>query len=302
MTILTVDVGQMYLRYGFFNDKGILTEKGQYMIPRDSIKSFYQSLADLVNDKEGTSDKVEAVSISFPGFINGEKGIAIRAGSLRFLDGHNIKNDLHQYISKKIEIFVENNSNCAAIAEKLNGNAQDVHDFVVITLGHGVGGGIFINDKLLRGSRFSAGEFGMMIPDYSGHGFDNMHVLASENALISGYSQMRRIPDDLVETYQIMSELDDVGVEKIVDKWANYVAICIFNLACTLNPQKILIGGALSQNNELIPIIKKQLSRMPNWEDFQTDIQQCHFFNDASLYGAYWAYIGSKENVLSETR
>lgn len=292
MAILTVDVGQRYIRYGFFDEDGTLTEKGQYMIPRSSAKDFYQSMADLVND---SGVKVKAISISFPGFINGTEGIAIRAGSLRFLDGHNIKNDLHQYIDDKIEIFVENNSNCAAIAEKLNGNAQDVQDFVVITIGHGIGGGIYINDHLLRGSGFSAGEFGMMIPDYNTHGFANMHVLASTKALISDYSKMRGIPDGIAEPYQIMSELDDPKVKKTIDEWATYLAICIFNLACTLNPQRILIGGVLSQNNELIPIIASHLNKIPNWSDFQTEIKPCHFFSDASLYGAYWAYIGSRE-------
>lgn len=292
MAILTVDVGQKYIRYGFFDEDGTLTEKGQYMIPRDSADNFYQSIADLV---KGSGTKVKAISISFPGFINGTKGIAIRAGNLRFLDGHNIKDDLHQYIDDKIEIFVENNSNCAAIAEKLNGNAQDVHDFVVMTIGNGIGGGIYINNHLLRGSRYSAGEFGMMITDYEGHGYDNMHVLASASALISSYSKMRGIPDGIAKTYQIVSELDDPKVKKTVDEWANYVAICIFNLACTLNPQRFLIGGVLSQNSELIPIIESHLNKIPNWNDFQTEIKPCHFFSDASLYGAYWAYIGSRK-------
>lgn len=192
-------------------------------------------------------------------------------------------------------LILENNANCAAIAEKLNGNAQDVSDFIVITLGNGVGGGIFINNHLLRGSTFSAGEFGLMITDFSKHKFNNQHVLASARALIEAYSKMRGIPDNLVEPYQIMSELDDPKVRKIVDKWATYVAVFIFNLVCTLNPQRVLIGGEISQNTELIPIIQKQLELIPSWQDLRTEIRPCHFFNDASLYGAYWAYIGSKK-------
>ena len=133
----------------------------------------------------------------------------------------------------------------------------------------------------------------MMITDYTGHGFKSAHELASTAALISEYSRMRGIPDGLVEDYQIMSELDDPKVKAVVENWATYVAICIFNLACTLNPQRFLIGGSISQNSELIPIIKEKLNQIPNWTDFQAEIQSCRFFNDASLYGAYWAYIGS---------
>ena len=294
MAILTMDVGQKFIRYGFFDDNGNLAEKGQYQVPKYSAKDFYESIANLVKESDM---EIKAISISFPGFIDVKDKIAIRAGSLRFLDGHNISKDLHRYINKKIEIFIENNTNCAAIAEKLNGNAQDVTDFVVITLGHGVGGGIFINNKLLRGTGYSAGEFGMMITDYSVHQFMSAHELASTSALIKDYSTMRGIPSELVEGYQIMAELDNPKVREVVEKWSTYVAICIFNLACTLNPQRFLIGGMLSQNNELIPLIKSKLAQIPNWSDFQAEIQSCRFYNDASLYGAYWAYIGSKKNV-----
>lgn len=291
MAILTLDVGQEYIRYGFFSDQGVLMEKGQYLVPKTTAEDFYQSIARLVADSDFA---VAAISLSFPGFINGKEGIAILAGNQRFLDGHNIINDLHQYLDPEIEIFVENNANCAAIAEKLNGNAQDVTDFIVITLGNGIGGGIFINNRLLRGSSFAAGEFGLMITDYSQRGYANQHTLCSVSALISEYSKMRKIPDGLVKSYQIMSELDDPDVRSLVEKWANYVAILIFNLVCTLNPQRILIGGEISQNSELIPIIKGRLNAIANWKDFQTEITTCRFFNDASLYGAYWAYNGSK--------
>lgn len=292
MAILTIDVGQVYVRYGFFSDQGVLTEKGKYLVPQNSAEKFYQSIANLVQE---STVNVKAISMSFPGFINGKKGIAILAGNQRFLDGHNIRDDLHHYVDQKIEIFVENDANCAAIAEKLNGNAQDVHDFIVIIIRNGIGGGIYVNNHLLHGSRFSAGEFGLMVTDYSKHGYANQHSLSSASALISKYSAMRGIPDKLAKPFQIMSELDDPKVKKVVDEWANYVAIMIFNLTCTLNPQRILIGGEISQNTELIPIIKEQLEKIPSWQDIQVDIETCRFFNDASLYGAYWAYIGSKK-------
>lgn len=294
MAVLTVDVGQKYIRYGFFDKNDNLTGKGQYRILNGSVNTFYESLAKLVKESDF---EVTAISISFPGFIDVKRNIAIRAGSLRNLDGHNIVEDLHHYLNNDIEIFIENNSNCAAIAEKLNGNAQDVHDFVVMTLGNGVGGAIFINNTLLRGIGYSAGEFGMMISDYSGHDYDSEHFLASAKALIASYSEMRGIPNDLVEEFQIFSELDDPQVKKIVDQWATYVAICIFNIVCTLNPQKFLIGGSVSQNSELIPILNNKLAGIPNWRDFQAEIESCRFYDDASLYGAYWAYMGSKKDV-----
>ena len=45
MAILTLDVGQRFIRYGFFDEKGNLTEKGQYQVPKKSAKDFYKSIA-----------------------------------------------------------------------------------------------------------------------------------------------------------------------------------------------------------------------------------------------------------------
>lgn len=97
MAILTLDIGQRFIRYGFFDENGNLTEKGQYQVPKNSAKDFYNSIADLVDESDM---KIKAISISFPGFINVKDKIAIRAGSLRFLDGHNISED---YISISIK-------------------------------------------------------------------------------------------------------------------------------------------------------------------------------------------------------
>ena len=83
MAILTMDIGQKFIRYGFFDDKGNLTEKGQYQVPRQSAEDFYKSIADLVDESDM---EIKAISISFPGFINVKDKVAIRAGSLRFLD------------------------------------------------------------------------------------------------------------------------------------------------------------------------------------------------------------------------
>ena len=50
MAILTIDVGQKFVRYGFFDDEGNLTEKGKYQVPRESAQSFYKSIANLVTE------------------------------------------------------------------------------------------------------------------------------------------------------------------------------------------------------------------------------------------------------------
>lgn len=292
MTVVALDVGGTFIKFGFVKD-GEIIEKGEVSTPKDSAKKFYQTIADLVEKRK---DQITGIAISLPGFINPKTQVAVRAGALGYLTGNNIGQELRKYLSFDVPISVENDANCAAIAEKMAGNAQDVHDFITVTLGTGVGGAIYINNQLLHGTSFSAGEFGMMVTDYSQHGFATLHEFASTRALCDEYARQKGYPVGTVEGYQVMSELDDPVVKKIVEDWSMRVAICLFNLIVTLNPQKILIGGGISKNKDILPLIKKSLAKISNSADFKAEIDDCKFYNDAGLYGAYWAF----KNMESE--
>lgn len=286
MSILALDVGGTFIKYGVFKKNKII-EKGEVSTPKDSAADFFKVVGKLISDKK---DGLNGVAISLPGFINPQTQIAVRAGALGYLDGSDIGKEIKKVANFKVAVHVENDANCAAIAEKLAGNAQDVHDFIVVTLGTGVGGAIYINNQLIHGENFSTGEFGMMVTDYSKHGFATIHDFASTRALCDEYARQKGYPIGSIEGYQVMSEIDDPQVRNIVENWSMRVAICLFNLIVTLDPQRILIGGGISKNKDILPLIRDSLSKVSNYNDFATDIENCKFYNDAGLYGAYWAF------------
>lgn len=286
MTILSIDIGGTFIKYGLVKNGEIL-EKGEIATPKDTADNFYNTLVQLIEERK---EKVEGVAISIPGFIDPDTQIATKAGALTYLDGHCISKDIEERLDFTIPIHTENDANCVAIAEKLAGNAKDVHDFIVVTLGTGIGGAIYVNNQLLRGKRFAAGEFGMQITDYSKHKFATMHEFGSTQALINEYAKLKKIPAEDIAGYQVMSQLDQKDVKKLVNDWSMRVAILLYNLIVTLDPQRILIGGGISKNEFILPMIKKSLSKILNYKDFETDIMNCKFYNDAGLLGAYWAF------------
>ena len=74
-----------------------------------------------------------------PGFIDTEKQVAVTAGALSILYGHEIGRKLQGYLDDPIPTWMENDANCAAMAEKLSGNAVKLDDFALITIDSGVG-------------------------------------------------------------------------------------------------------------------------------------------------------------------
>ena len=82
------------------------------------------------------------------------------------LHGCAVVQELQQRLNKSYPIWIENDAKCAALAELSTGNAADVQDFVMITLGTGIGGALVHQRQLIHGHGFRAGEFGMMITDF----------------------------------------------------------------------------------------------------------------------------------------
>ncbi|EAC9287253.1 ROK family protein, partial [Listeria monocytogenes] len=78
----------------------------------------------------------------------------------------------------------------------------------------------------------------------------------------------------------------DPETQEILKQWARYVALAIYNLAVTMNPEKILIGGGISQHPDLLAIIKQAINENPHWPDFQVPIETCRYYNDSGLLGA----------------
>ncbi|KFI67171.1 transcriptional regulator [Bifidobacterium magnum] len=67
-------------------------------------------------------------------------------------------------------------------------------------------------------------------------------------------------------------------------------AVAVFNVVVTVDPQAVLIGGSVSCEPALIPMIEDELNKNENWKDFKTDIKRCRYSANAGLIGAYYAW------------
>lgn len=282
---LCLDVGGTYIKYGLFSLSGELLEKGKLTTNSQSVESFFFPIIDLT-EKINLKYDIQDFGLSFPGFINTKTGVAIYSGAITPLHGKNICAELSTRLPITCPIFIENDANCAALAEMHSGNAQSMDSFVVITLGTGVGGAIVVDNKIVSGINYRGGEFGMMIVDFQSNGYRTLHELASTSALMKEYRRVKG--ENFTREEDIFEELDNPQIRELVDKWAQYVAILIYNISVTLDPEKILIGGGISQNDLLLPIIREALAKNSFWKDFNVPLESCFYHNDSGLLGALY--------------
>lgn len=283
---LAFDIGGTEIKYGLLTESGDILEKGAFPTVRNNGEVILQAILAKVS----LFPSLQGVALSAPGFVNNETGFIEVGGAIKDFDGFNIKNYMEEMT--KLPVTVENDVNCVALAEKWKGKAKEHENFLCMTVGTGVGGAVFINDRLYRGVSFGAGEFGYMIT----HGVESGAALKntlSWNGSITGLRERYAVRKGLqaadltgLDIFQAYEAQDPIALEE-VERFYDSLAIGLHNLYFLFNPSKILLGGAVSVREELIPELRRRVESLNGYIDGDC-IDACQLNNDAGMIGALY--------------
>lgn len=291
MNIISFDIGGTAIKYAVFSAEGDIISKGLKETPSNK-KDFLLLIKYIVNSYNYIHN-ISKISLSFPGFINPHNGYAETAGSIEYFSRRNIIKEIGDTLGSGYQYYIENDANCAALAEKNSGNAKENNSFLLITIGTGLGGAIHINNELVRGFEFKAGEFGRMRVQSNTNREVKLNELVSVKELIKLYKEVKNIPlETIVSGKNILNEYEtDRRVEKLVLNWIDNICIAIFNVATVFNPEKVLIGGGVSAHKLLLQLVRERMSLLDDWNEFEVPIETCTHLNDAGILGAYYNSI-----------
>lgn len=163
-----VDLGGTSIKIGLVDEKGKILEKISVDSnandgPKAVVNQIKKGIKQLLKKEE---HKILGIGIGAPGTIRTKKGTVENPPNFpgwgKIHLGNLIKKEFH------VDVFVENDANAAAIGELIYGAGRKYQNFIMITLGTGVGGGIIINKKIYRGEVGGAGELGHVTIDAEG--------------------------------------------------------------------------------------------------------------------------------------
>ena len=242
---LAFDIGGTKIYSSIIDERGeIISEIKKFHTPKtlDGIKKL------LKEEIIQYEDKVDIIAISTAGAVNNENTAVI--GSTGNLVSGYPTIDFQKLSSKKV--FLENDANAAAWAEYKIGASKGSSVSVMLTLGTGVGGGIIINDRLLKGKSGAAGEMHFkMYPDKrrkcSCGSWDCFEAYASGTALKLDAEEMLNNPD--VTTYDVIEGVKkgDSKMKEILDRWQNDIIIGINGLVNLFDPDCVILSGSMAQ-------------------------------------------------------
>jgi predicted NBD/HSP70 family sugar kinase len=287
------DVGGSAIKYSLMNEKGEFIEKASVPTPREGLDEFIQVIVSLVKEFQ-QKQEIKGIALSMPGAVNVEKGHIEGSSAVPYVHGPNIKQILEDRTGLTVEL--ENDANCAGLAEGWIGAAKDVKDYICIVIGTGIGGALVLDKKIRHGHHLHGGEFGYMImEDYLEQPLgESWSSLGATGALIKLVAKRKGLDPSTLDGKKVF-ELADAGDEEVkdeIEKFIKRLAVGILNLQYAIDPQKILIGGAISSREDLVGRINEKLEQMrTNAHKLSIKVEKCKFGNDSNLIGALYHYL-----------
>ena len=278
--VLAFDIGGTKIAYAIINEKGEFTNEIIKVTTPKTSAGIYELLKTVI---KGSEDEIDGVAIATAGPINNENTKIIgRTGNLP--EGY----DQLDFLSLTDKpILLENDANAAAWAEFKLGAAQGTKDAIVLTLGTGVGAGIIVNGRLLKGKSGSAGE--MHVRFGNGHErkcgcgmYDCLETYVSGNALTTD-AKIYMSPDST--SYDVIRGIKD-GNQKAraaFDHWQSCLENALVMVGNLFDPEVVVLSGSMAQFVEY-----EKLNKQANSEILTQPfaLKQAKFENNAGMLGA----------------
>lgn len=306
-----VDLGGTTLTVGVFDSAGALVGHGEHDTPvTDNPEVIADAIADAVRSHAGNGpswhENIPGIAIGFPGPVDPASGIVKHAPNVQGLEGYPLADSLSERLDG-LDVYLQNDAYCATLAELRWGAGRNVDNMVMLTLGTGVGGGVAMNNTVIRGPRQILGEVGHIIVDPNGRkcgcgNFGCLEAMAARDAIVEMAAraiQSRRetILIDLVNgdqtrlTPKIIStacQQGDQAAIEIYNQAGFYIGLAVCNCIVLADPDLVVIGGGIAAAGQfIIDPIKRTVAARSLISGFDAeDIVPAQYGNDAGVYGA----------------
>lgn len=292
MKIGVIDIGGTSIKMGIFNEKQQIQQSYSIKTPA-KLEEFYKVVTEVVEEMK-TNYGIVGVGISSPGSVNCKTGVIEGASAIPYIHNFDIASEFQRRF--KLPIAIENDANCALLAEIEAGVAVDESDVVMLVVGTGIGGAVALNKQLRHGPHLLSGEFGYMLDD-------DRNTVSTNGTIVNATKryQQEHGNDEITEGYQLYEQAQkgNSAARKAIDKMSFTLAKLTFNIQYSLDPNCIVIGGGISSNvalpHDLDSEIEKIISSV-GIAKVKPDVRIAKFNASANLYGAAYNYLNMYGN------
>ena len=285
MNILAIDIGGTMIKYGLVSSDGKILSTNK--IKTEASKGLNNILNKIDNIFKGYKENNPVgIAVSGTGQINGMIGKVIGGNPII---PNWIGTNLVKILEEKYNLpaVLENDVNCVALGEKWIGAGKDLRNFICLTIGTGIGGGIILNNQLFRGENFVAGEFGHTLIKKG-----EFEQFASTTALIRLVKEKTGKILNGKEIFDLEKK-EIVEYQEVISEWIENLTDGLSSIVYCFNPANIILGGGvIGQGEALINRIKNSLFKKIGLQfKEKLNIIQAKLGNNAGMIGASYLLL-----------
>ena len=265
--------------------------------PRHDYEATVEAITGIVHRIEAETDQKGTVGIGIPGAISPQTGLVKNANST-WIIGRQFDVDLENAMARKIRL--ENDANCLAVSEAVDGAGAGAKVVFAIIIGTGCGGGIAIDQKVHGGLHSIAGEWGhislgwMRPEEYPGVDCycgqrGCLETFISGTGFENEYEKQTGVHKSGLEIAELL-EQNDADAENVTQIYENRLARAIATAVNIMDPDVLILGGGMSN---LARIYKNLPALVQKWTfggEFTTPIRPAKHGDSSGVRGAAWLW------------
>ncbi len=287
-----IDVGATKIESVVLDDSGSELKRSRIKSPKNYIKAI-QSIKEIVQNLEKQFNTKLPVGVCHPGIHSPQTGLVKNAPNSIWLEKKPFQKDLRDALNT--EVFCENDANCFALSEAIDGAGKHYKIVFGIILGSGSGGGLVIDKKIVNGPNGLTGEWGHnQLPAHSKQ--DNLKNLDIEN-FISGLSLSKRFnsmnnknlqANEIFELYR----KHDLNAENFIDIFKLNLAISLSSVINIIDPDAFIFGGGVSNEIDFLDEIETLVKKFVFGKEYEGIFLKPKYGDASGVRGA--ARLGRK--------
>jgi fructokinase len=258
-------------------------------------RASLESIAELVRDAEAKLGVTASVGIGIPGVISPVTGLVKNANSIT-LNGHPFDREIGALLDR--EVRVENDANCFALSEAVDGAGAGHGVVFGVILGTGCGGGVVVNGRVLRGRNHVTGEWGHNpLPWPRLDELPGLHCWCGHwgclESWIAGPSLARDCDGEGAHDASgipARAAAGDAAAQAALDRHADRLARGLAQVVNLLDPDVIVLGGGLSNMQHLYDQLPPLLARYAFSDFVQTPVVRNRHGDSSGVRGAAWLW------------
>lgn len=260
MKVMVLDIGGTSIKSAVYQDGDLLDVRESPADARFGGRHLMEKAEDIIRNYR-SEYMFERIGISTTGQVDPVEGTILYANqNVPDYTGMRVRERMEAAFGRPVT--VENDVNAAGIGEAVFGAGIGQRHFICMTIGTGIGGAIFLDGRLYRGSSFSAGEFGAMVMypgqrDASKDMFSGCYEkFASTTALVES---VRRVCPEITDGRAVFAYLDDEKIRAIVDDWIGEIVNGMVSLIHIFNPAVVIIGGGVAEQDYVFSAVRERV-------------------------------------------